>query len=198
MLQSHVTIQVTLLSKSALTNGTNELRFHAAFVLLVPPQRCEEHINAIALGAYVILPRFLPVVVALLTLSLVRLPALVTLKRFVPQQWRFQGECSATVAAEILTGARSAGLVTISSRHRAKTPTVHGDARRRRQGGYRPIGRTVRHICKSKKRRERWSSVPTVLTQDLNSHKRCQILINASKAIDDIGWYQMYNKELQL
>lgn len=148
-----MTIQITLLSKPAFTNRTDKLRFYAAFVLLVPPQRCEEYINAIASRAYMILPRFLPLVVALLALSLVRLPALIALQRFVPQQWRFQGECPATVIAEILTGTRSAGFVTFGS-HWAKASAVHGNAWRWWQGWYRPVGRTVCRIWIKKKKRE--------------------------------------------
>ena len=126
-----MTIQIALLRKSAFANGTGKLRFHAALVLLMPPQRREEHVNAIASGTYMVLPHFLPVVVTLLVaLSLVRLPALVALQRLIPQQRRFQGECPAAVVAEILTGTRSAGPVTLGGRHRAKASAVHGNTRR--------------------------------------------------------------------
>lgn len=55
MLRSHVTVQVALLREFALTDRAGELGLHAALVLLMPPERREEGVDAIAVGAGVLL-----------------------------------------------------------------------------------------------------------------------------------------------
>lgn len=128
MLRSHVTIQIAFLSEPAFADGTNKLRLHTAFILLMPPQRREKGIDAIAPHAHMLLlhlPRFLVIV---LGLPLVRLPALVALERFVAQQRGFQGECPTAIVAEILTRTRTASATFRS--HRAEASRVHSNARR--------------------------------------------------------------------
>lgn len=149
MLRSHVTIQIAFLSEPALANGTDKLWLHTAFILLMPPQRCEKRIDTIAPHAYMLLlrlPRFLVIV---LRLPLVRLSALVALECLVTQQRGFQGECPTAIVAEILTRTRNASATFRG--HRAKASRVHSDARCWRQGGYRPVGRTVCRTYESRR-----------------------------------------------
>lgn len=132
MFRSHVTIQVALLGESSLTDGADEFRLHATLVFLVSPERRKKRVNAITPDAYVFLLR-LPLACFVLGLSLVRLPTLVALERFMPQQRGFQGERPAAIVAEILTGARSTADHAVLVRgHRTETPSVHRDSRRRR------------------------------------------------------------------
>lgn len=70
----------------------------------------------------------------------------------MPQQRGFQSERPAAIVAQILTGTRSADDYPVLDRgHRTEAPSVHRDTRRRRQGGYCPIGRTVCRTCESRK-----------------------------------------------
>lgn len=131
MFRSYVTIQIALLGESALTDGTDEFRLHAALVLLVSPERREKRVHAITPYAHVLLLR-LPVALVL-GLSLVRLPTLVALECLMPQQRGFQSERPAAIVAEILTGTSSAADQAVLVRgHRTKAPSVHRDSRRRR------------------------------------------------------------------
>lgn len=50
MFRSYVTVQIALLREFAFADRTGELGLHAALVLLMPPQRREEGVGAIALG----------------------------------------------------------------------------------------------------------------------------------------------------
>lgn len=129
MFRSHVTIQIALLGESALADGADEFRLHAALVFLVPPERREKRVHAITLCAHVPLLR-LPVV---LVLSLVRLSTLVALERLMPHQRGFQCERPGAIVAEILTGTRSTADHAVLVRgHRTEPPSVHRDSRRRR------------------------------------------------------------------
>lgn len=102
MFRSHVAVQIALLSESTFANGTDELRLHAALVLLVTPEGGEESVNAITPGAYVLLLRAFSLQI-LRGRTLVRLPALIAFERLVPQQRSFQSKRPAAVVAEILT-----------------------------------------------------------------------------------------------
>lgn len=94
----------------------------------MPPQRREKRIDTTASGAHVLLLHLSRFLVIVLRLSLVRLPALVTLERLVTQQRGFQGECPAAIIAEILT---RTGTTSATFRgHRAKASRVHRDPRR--------------------------------------------------------------------
>lgn len=154
VLRSHVTVQIALLRESAPADGTDKFGLHAALVLLMPPQGREEGVNAIALGANVLL-YLLPVAV-LMVRARVRLRALVALERLVAHQRGLQAERAVAIVAEVLTATGTVvGPAVLVRGHRAQASGVHSDARRRRQGGYRPVGRTVDLTCESRRVRMR-------------------------------------------
>lgn len=148
MLGSNVSVEVALLREPGLADGARELGLDAALVVPVPPERRENRVDAIAIGAAVLLlppPLRLPLLDGLLR----RLRTFVALEDPVAGQRGHQREISVAIGAKVFPGAPAVYLaLLVLERHGPQVPGVADHRRSRRQRGHRPVRRAVAQACK--------------------------------------------------
>lgn len=143
--------------KSILANGTTKLGFDTALVVLMPPERREQLVTTIAVGASVLfLPSSLLFAQFLPNVLFAHCRSFVTLKGSVTFQRGHQRKFSIAIGAQVFSRAISTHLVLIALKcHGPKVPGVHSSINRCqcRQRQYRPIGRAV-FLCVWKRTNE--------------------------------------------
>lgn len=157
MLYSNVSFEVGLLRKFILANGTTKLGFDTALVVLMSPERREQLVATIAVGASVLfLPSSLLFAQFLPNVLFAHCRSFVTLKGSVTFQRGHQRKLSIAIGAQVFPRAISAHLVLIALKcHGPQVPGVQGGINRCqcRQRQYRPIGGAV-FLCVWKRTNE--------------------------------------------